>query len=536
MGFRPLSQLNLLDFNQEVRIHFHENCTSKKCHRNFRKGEVYSLPWGEAISLIRKRRCSLELSEDTIVNIFNDSSVEAHLFDSFFERAKSLNFLKMNIRLFEKTKLGKSICPKCGYFMQPEIGKINGIRMKYYFCFHCDKKVKPRPVVGSQFQDWVISSVISNAFQGKHMEDILCSLKLIEDDRMQDFGEFLDIQEERIPKEGTLFDIIKKTADKLKKFDFLMLSLRGGFDCQRILVDDMFVRKVWRRKTLAKRIEFLKSFILQIMEKEEQNQSLPPNALDELRKILKNLVMLKSKCDRLETEKTLLQNKYRKRKSSRVVIPKDDKDRLNTTNRKLGRQLREKEKQLKKCLKKDFYDKYVLPKKFYFVIFFMDKQSRFILSNYVSECRDEKSFLKALDDVIGILKKMPKAVIGDKLRAQVKAVKKRYPQNYVIKDFERLSPCEKGEGNSIERRIKDIRKTTPKLRKYSSLQVVNDLITIAVIGQNYLVPKTKVLNGKTPAEILEIPYYFQPYNWRRFLAWVDWVLKNRTAIFQAGLR
>jgi transcription elongation factor Elf1/transposase-like protein len=173
---------------------------------------------------------------------------------------------------------------------------------------------------------------------------------------------------------------------------------------------------------------------------------------------------------------------------------------------------------------------------YYYAIIVFDPDGRFIVAHYGSDKRDKEAFEVAFRLAIEKLKSFPKSVKGDKLRAMVQAAERCFPKSQVMHEFEKLKPFEKKELCKIERCIRRLRKTVGKRRRYGSLKVLRNYLTIAVIGTNYLTPM-KVLEGKTPAQNVGIPYpFYEKEDWNTFLEWVRIIDMLLPQILKAGLK
>lgn len=175
-------------------------------------------------------------------------------------------------------------------------------------------------------------------------------------------------------------------------------------------------------------------------------------------------------------------------------------------------------------------------KRFYYAIVTLDADLRFIICLYMAASRDKSAFLVAFSETLELLEGLPKVVRGDLLRAMVEAARELLPEELVIHDFRKLKPWEKEDLNKIERRIRDFRKTFGKRRKSGSLRVLSNLGVLAIIQLDYLRPMEKALKGRSPAQAAGIPYPFNPYDWRKFMIWVDWVFDFFPEILKSGLK
>jgi len=175
-------------------------------------------------------------------------------------------------------------------------------------------------------------------------------------------------------------------------------------------------------------------------------------------------------------------------------------------------------------------------KRFYYAIVTLDADLRFIICLHMAASRDKSAFLVAFSETLELLEGLPNVVRGDLLRAMVEAARALLPEELVIHDFRKLKPWEKEDLNKIERRIRDFRKTFGKRRKSGSLRVLSNLGVLAIIQLDYLRPMEKALKGRSPAQAAGIPYPFYPYDWRKFMIWVDWVFDNFPQILKSGLK
>jgi len=174
--------------------------------------------------------------------------------------------------------------------------------------------------------------------------------------------------------------------------------------------------------------------------------------------------------------------------------------------------------------------------RYYYVIVVLDADTRFIIVAYPSRTRDKTSFSIAFSLAKEKLSGMPKSVGGDKLKSMEAAAEEHLPKSKVRHAFQKLKPYEKEELNRIERRIRDIRETIGKRRKYGTLKVLKTYVAIAVIGINFLEPMD-VLGGRTPAQAIGIPYPFREVgSWEAFLEWVRVFQTLFPKILKAGLK
>jgi hypothetical protein len=175
-------------------------------------------------------------------------------------------------------------------------------------------------------------------------------------------------------------------------------------------------------------------------------------------------------------------------------------------------------------------------KRFYYAIVTLDADLRFIICLHMATSRDKSAFLVAFSETLELSEGLPNVVRGDLLRAMVEAARALLPEELVIHDFRKLKPWEKKDLNKIERRIRDFRKTVGKRRRSGSLRVLSNLGALVVIQLDYLRPMIKALKGRSPAQAAGIPYPFYPYDWRKFMIWVDWVFDNFPQILKSGLK
>lgn len=173
---------------------------------------------------------------------------------------------------------------------------------------------------------------------------------------------------------------------------------------------------------------------------------------------------------------------------------------------------------------------------FYYVIVVMCASTRFIIVAYPSRKRDAAAFSAAFYFARLLLKNWPKVVKGDKLKGMEQAARKLLGGRQVQLDFQKLKPFEKGELNKIERRIRSLRVSIKKSRKYGSLKVLKTYVHIATIYNNYLKPM-KVLGGKTPAQAVGLPYPFRDFApLEAFLEWARIVKLLFPKILRAGIK
>lgn len=203
-----------------------------------------------------------------------------------------------------------------------------------------------------------------------------------------------------------------------------------------------------------------------------------------------------------------------------------------------SRKWREKRKVKQTTINGDLFNTKIRRRKgsYYYAIIVFDPDARFIVAHYGSDKRDRKAFEVVFGLTIKKLKSFPKSIKGDKLRAMVEVAERHLPKSRVKHEFEKLKPFEKKELCKIERCIRRLRKTVGKRRRYGSLKVLRNYLTIAVIGTNYLTPM-KVLGGKTPAQTVGIPYpFYEKGDWNTFLEWVRIIGVLLPQILKAGLK
>lgn len=203
-----------------------------------------------------------------------------------------------------------------------------------------------------------------------------------------------------------------------------------------------------------------------------------------------------------------------------------------------SRKWRQKRKGKQATINGDLFNTKIRRRKrsYYYAIIVFDPDGRFMVAHYGSDKRDRRAFEVAFGLATEKLKSSPKSVKGDKLKAMVQAAEKYLPKSLVKHEFQRLKPFEKKELCKIERCIRRLRNTIGKRRRYGSLKVLRNYLTIAVIGTNYLTPM-KVLGGKTPAQTVGIPYpFYERGDWTTFLEWVRIIDVLLPQILKAGLK
>jgi hypothetical protein len=225
----------------------------KKFHRY--KGE-YALPqfFGTATEFAIEN-----MSVDDILNRFD---CDFKSFEQHFDIEKISAFLKEKAESFPTEILRRTYCPnpKCKRPMILRFHKNGAVPRKYHYCVVCRESHEIASFIGSHFPDWVLASIVSNAFQGKKPREILQSLQTEATNRYLDFDE-----QNKLPDEKTLYDVISKIAEKLEKFNRLMILLIGGLHCTELLIDDAFVRRTRRRHRRNVRQGGLKRFYYAIV-------------------------------------------------------------------------------------------------------------------------------------------------------------------------------------------------------------------------------------------------------------------------------
>lgn len=175
-------------------------------------------------------------------------------------------------------------------------------------------------------------------------------------------------------------------------------------------------------------------------------------------------------------------------------------------------------------------------RRYYYTIVILDPDLRYILVSYASEKRDKKAFCIAFATAMEKMRSLPETVKGDKLKAMMQAAELYFPKSKVRHEFEKLSWYEKEELNKIENRIRKLRETIRKRRKYGSIRVLRNYLTIAVIGTNYL-ERMKVLGNRAPAEVAGIPYPTPGRKkWYYFLEYARIVRTMLPQILKIGLK
>ena len=175
-------------------------------------------------------------------------------------------------------------------------------------------------------------------------------------------------------------------------------------------------------------------------------------------------------------------------------------------------------------------------KRYYYTIVVLDPDLRCIVAGHASDKRDRIAFSIAFMMAREKMSRLPLLVKGDKLRAMVEAAEEWFPKNQVKHEFEKLSKYEKKELNKIENRIRKLRETIGKRRKYGSLNVLRNYLTIAIIGTNYL-ERIKILGNRAPMEVVGVPYP-KPnrWGWRYFLQYARIVRIMLPYILKASLK
>lgn len=174
--------------------------------------------------------------------------------------------------------------------------------------------------------------------------------------------------------------------------------------------------------------------------------------------------------------------------------------------------------------------------RYYYAIVVLDPDLRFILVGYASERRDKKAFSIAFALANERMNGLPQVIKGDKLKAMMQAAELYLPKSKVKHEFEKLSKYEKKELNKIENRIRKLRETVGKRRKFGSLKVLRNYLTIGIIGTNYL-ESMKILGDKAPAQAAGIPYPAPTRKkWYYFLQYTRVVRTMLPAILKRGLK
>jgi len=180
------------------------------------------------------------IENTSVKDVLNRFDIKS--FGEYFERQKVLAFLKKKATSFQEEILRKTCCPQCKSVMIPKFHTNKAVPRKYNYCVVCGKPYEIESFVGSHFPEWVLASIVSNAFQGKKPREILQTLQMEATNRHLDFDEHVGL-----PDEKTLYDIISKIAEKLEKFNRLMILFIGGLHCTELLVDDAFAHRTRRR-------------------------------------------------------------------------------------------------------------------------------------------------------------------------------------------------------------------------------------------------------------------------------------------------
>lgn len=452
-------QGNLEDYpERRIKLCFKKNLefftwAGETVHGPFEKGKIYELPYEAGKAIIKAGFASRELgalSLEKILKEFSDSPIQD--FEEQFDRQKILENLRTKSSTFWTEILGKKICPRCkkSIIIPKVMGNSFAIQS---YCPACKRSFK-KSAMGSQFSNWIISSIMNNFFQGRTPTQAQRSLKIESTNRYLDFyklligGSKLNLEDkERIPKKSAILCIRRNYSRKLRTFNSFMMLLMGGLRCEKILVDDVFLRKSWTTAEL---------------------------------------------------------------------------ERWKKTPKRLRRKLKS--------------------KRYSYMIVFLDKVTRFIIHVYTARNRDMLNFYEAFRETKKLVKGSFISFAGDKLWPQIQAARLIYPEAH--HDFKVRGIKNKGVLSIIEKRNRDLRETLQKRRKHSSNLVLKELVIIAVIGQNYL-HSMKVLNWRTPAQAIGIPYPFDSdkdrnsqcsWNWRVFMIWVDWVCDHAIEILNAGIK
>lgn len=451
----------------------------------YKKNDSDILPKKAATKLIKAKIACIDLEQMSIRDILACFSVKD--FQTYFDHNRILAYFRSKVREFEEIGKKRKICPSCGDAMIPKFVCKNGSLREHKYCSVC-RPPKNGGLLDSRIDDWVIASSFQCIFQGKLTNEVEQTLMTEANNRRLDFG-----INDKLPARSTLLENPRRIADKLEQFHKLMILIIGGVDCKRLQIDDLFEH---RKK----------------------------------RKVPKGL--------------------------------------FGTKKRKRGG--------------------------FYYCIHSYDEDHRFTIDIHVSENRNKSAYGVALMNIKELLR--PGSLVicrGDKLAAMEEAAKNHLPgvvldfqkrPYYFKEDKEKKKPFyDKGPCIIIERKNRDIRKTLRKRQRNQRLLPLKTRALIAKIGGNYLRPyypedltekwearpyspdevrtmraaqkskreaakqlretthrslRKSVSNpsGRSGAQMVGIPYPFDPWNWRLLLMWVDWVHINATKILKKGLR
>jgi len=172
---------------------------------------------------------------------------------------------------------------------------------------------------------------------------------------------------------------------------------------------------------------------------------------------------------------------------------------------------------------------------FFYPIACFDPDRLFLVNLHPAFKRNFASFNLAIGRTVTLLNGLPEVVMGDKLGFMIKAAERHLPRSLVKHIFIKRKPWRKGELKLIERKIKDIRRTLHKQRKFGTFRLIKSMVIIAQVNENYLEPR-KSLGGKSAAINVGIPYPFKPYCWNTFLKWVRFVIYRLPSILKVGLK
>ena len=451
----------------------------------YRINDSVILPKKIATKLIENKIALIHLERMSVKDIVYCFTVTD--FGDYFERNKILGYLQSNAEVFAEAAKKAKKCPNCGNAMIPKSQYEKGALRKYQYCTKCGSIKKVKTLLGSKLEDWAIVSSIQNIFHGKMTNEVKQSLVTEATNTSYDFG-----IERKIPANGTLIENPKRIAEKLEEFNALMILLIGGLAAKKLQIDDLFERR--KKKKL-------------------------PEGLTQKKK----------------------------------------------TRRKQGG--------------------------FFYPIHSVDEDTRFSVDVYTSENRNKPAYGIAFMKIMDTLR--PGSLIicrGDKLASMEQAAKKYLPRGVILdfqkrpyyfeNDKEKKHPFyDKGPLIIIERRNKDLRKTIHKRQRNQRLSPLKTRISISKIGGNYVrsyfleelteswearpyypeelrrirakqksereaAMKLRKLTPKevskplvrSAAQMAGIPYPFEPWNWRLFLTWVDWVHSNVARILNEGLK
>jgi len=193
------------------------------------------------------------------------------------------------------------------------------------------------------------------------------------------------------------------------------------------------------------------------------------------------------------------------------------------------------QKTLEGCVAKIKRKKSKEDRPYFYPIVFYDPDKSFTIYIHPAVKRDQRNYTYACLKVRNLMKGRPNKIKGDELKSMINAVKKVFFEKDIEFDFKKLKPWQKGELALIERKIKDIRRTLKKSKKYASFRLFKALVTITLINENYLEPRKKY-GGKSAATIIGIPYPFKPYDWHFFLGWIRYIVARLPRLLKASLK